>query len=40
MCGLAGFANADLPTDAAQALLKRLTSLLARTGQWWHQTHP
>jgi asparagine synthase (glutamine-hydrolysing) len=32
MCGLAGIANADLPTDAAQALLKRLASCLVHRG--------
>jgi asparagine synthase (glutamine-hydrolysing) len=32
MCGLAGFAKADLPTDAARALLKRLADCLAHRG--------
>lgn len=32
MCGLAGFAKADLPTDAAQALLKRLGGCLVHRG--------
>lgn len=32
MCGLAGLAKADLPTDAAQTLLKRLAGCLVHRG--------